>query len=80
MEDLTMLELYCLDSINHYSEEIVHLLLRSKRTQLETRFMNEYMDFVHTYRDVLFFIRKLREKKNDDNTASTDYITETKSL
>lgn len=63
MEDLTMVELYLLESINHYSEEITNLLIRTKRTQLDTRFLNEYMDYVHTYRDVLFFIRKLREKK-----------------
>ena len=73
MEDLTMVELYLLESINHYSEEITNLLIRTKRTQLDTRFLNEYMDYVHTYRDVLFFIRKLREKKNDDTNRSEDH-------
>ena len=73
MDDLTTLELYLLESINHYSEEITNLLIRTKRTQLDTRFLNEYMDYVHTYRNVLFFIRKLREKKNDDTNRGENH-------
>lgn len=73
MDDLTTLELYLLECINHYSEEITNLLIRSKRTQLDTRFLNEYMDYVHTYRDILFYVRKLKEMKNDDTHRGEDH-------
>lgn len=73
MDDLITIELYILDRISHFSYEALNLSLRPKLSQIDQLFLNEYKSYIHTYRDVLFFIRKLREKKNDDTNRGEDH-------
>ena len=73
MDDLTKLELYVLDRISHFSYEVINLLLRPKLTQIDQRFLKEYKSYVYTYRDILFYIRRLKEGKNDDTDRSEDH-------
>lgn len=77
MDDLTTLELYVLDRISHFSYEVMHLLSRSKLTQIDQRFLNEYKSYVHTYREILFYIRRLKEQKNNGSDTGEDNSEET---
>lgn len=77
MEDLTMVELYILDTINHYSKLIDDELSSGRKlSDYRKRIIDDERCYVFAYRNILKFIRKLRERRNNDNNRSKDNIEE----
>lgn len=77
MEDLTIVELYILDTINHYSKLIDDEITSGRKmSDYRQRIIDEERCYVFAYRNILEFIRKLRKKRNNDNNTGKDNSTE----
>lgn len=72
MDDLTTIELYILDRINHFSYEVIHLLSRPNLAQHDKQLINDYKCYVHAYRNILFCVRRMKEMKNNESDQDYD--------